>query len=189
MLAIIPIAIVGSLAYMTGRRIIEQTSINHLVSINILKSSELNRWMEGNKNSIKELAQRPLVRQNTVSIMSHDVADSEFLKVKENLIADHLLPRLENGNFSELFVLCPIHGIVMASTNRLQEGKYRNTRAYFIEGKKQTYIQGAYYSQGLEEIYMTVGTPIQDRQGNLIAVLAGRLDLSELSRIMLTQKR
>jgi PAS domain S-box-containing protein len=185
--AIIPIAIVGSLAYMTGRWIIEQSSINNLLSINILKSSELHRWMEGNKNSIKELAQRPLVRQNTASIMSHDVADSGLLKVKENLIADHLLPRLENGNFSELFVLSPIHGIIMASTNSVQEGKYRNTRAYFIEGKKQTYIQGAYYSQGLEEIYMTVSSPILDSQGNLIAVLAGRLDLSELSKIMLTK--
>jgi len=186
-LASVPIAIVGSLAYMTGRRIIEQSSINALVSTNILKSSELNRWMEGNKNSIQELAQRPLVRQNTVSIMSHDVADSEFLKEKENLLTDHLLPRLEYGNFSELFVLCPIHGIVMASTNRLQEGKYRNTRNYFIEGKKRTYIQGAYYSQGLEQTTLTVSTPIQDSQGNLIAVLAGRLDSDELSKIMLTQ--
>jgi len=185
--AMIPIAIVGSLAYMAGRRIIEQTSINALASTNLFKTSELNRWIAGNKNSIKELAQRPLVRQNMVSIMSHDVADSELVKIKENLLEDHLLPRLESGDFSELFVLDPIHGIVMVSTRRPQEGKYRNTRAYFIEGKKRTYIQGAYYSQGLEEIYMTVGTPLQDNQGNLIAVLAGRLDLSELSKIMLTQ--
>jgi len=186
-LAIMPIVIVGSLAYQTGRRIIEQTSINHLISTNILKSNELNRWIAGTRNSIQELAQRPLVRQDTIPLKSHDVANSEFLKVKENLIAEHLLPRLQYGDFSELFILCPIHGIVMASTDRRQEGKYHNTQAYFIEGKKQTYIQSVYYSQGLEQAAMTIGTPILDRQGNLIAVLAGRLDLGELSRIISTR--
>jgi PAS domain S-box-containing protein len=186
-LAILPVAIVGTLAFQTGRRIIEQDSINHLISTNILKSSELNRWIAGNKTSIEELAQRPLIWQNSLSLMSHDIANSEFLKAKENLISDHLLPRLKYGNFSELFILCPIHGIVMASSDSRQEGKYRDTQAYYVEGKKQTYIQNIYYSQGLEQATMTIGTPIRDKQGNLIAVLAGRLDLTELSRIMATR--
>ena len=183
-LAILPIAIVGSIAFQTGRRIIEQTSINNLVSTNVLKSNELNRWIAGNRTSIEELAQRPLVWQYTIPLMSHDLSNSEFLKMKNNLLTDHLLPRLEYGIFSELFILCPVHGIVVASTNGRQEGKYFNTQPYYIEGRKRTYVQSVYYAQGLEQAAMTIAAPIKDKQGNLLAVLAGHLDLGELSRIM-----
>ena len=183
-LAILPVAIVGLMAFQTGRQIIEQTSINNLVSTNVLKSNELNRWIAGNKTSIEELAQRTLIRQYTMPLMSHEMMSPEFLKVKDTLVAEQILPRLEYGNFSELFILCPVHGIVVASTNSRQEGKYFNAQAYYIEGKKQTYVQSVYYSQGLEQVAMTIATPIKDKQGNLLAVLAGHLALEELSRIM-----
>lgn len=183
-LTILPVAVVSLMAFETGRRIIEQTSINNLVSTNVLKSNELNRWIAGNRTSIEELAQRPLIRQYAMPLMVHKRMSTEFQTVKDALVAEHLLPRLEYGNFSELFILCPVHGIVVASTNSRQEGKFFNAQPYYIEGGKQTYVQSVYYAQGLEQAAMTISTPIRDKQGNLLAVLAGHLDLGELSRIM-----
>ncbi|MFZ3049019.1 MAG: ATP-binding protein [Desulfatirhabdiaceae bacterium] len=184
MLAVTPIVIVGALAYQTGRRIIEKTSINHLVSTNILKTSELHRWIGDSKTSIEELAQRPLVQQFSAVIHTHDASAPDFIQTKESLIADHLRPRLKYGNFTELFVICPIHGIILASSDPRQDSKYRDTQPYYLEGKNLTHVQGVYYSPSLEQAAMTIGTPITDKQGNLIAVLAGRLNLDELSRIM-----
>lgn len=183
-LAILPIAIVGTMAFQTGRRIIEQNSINYLVSTNTAKINEFNRWIAGNSASIEELAQRPSIRQYTAPLSSHDFQNLEFMKIKEKLVADHFLPRLKYGNFLELFVLCPVHGIVMASTDGRQEGKYSSTMEYFIEGKTQTHLQNVYYSQGLEQATMVIGTPVKGGEGNTVSVLAGRLDLGELSRIM-----
>ena len=187
LLSIVPTAIVGYLAYENGRRTIVQETIDHLVSINIFKSNELKRWVEDNKSSIEELAQRPLVRQYAAVLAKHDTPDPAYHKAKESIVEDHLKPRLKYGGFFELFVMCPRHGLISASTDEKQEGKYRDTYPYFIEGKSRTYIQGVYYSTVLEQPAMTISTPIKDKQGNLLGVLAGRLDLGELSKIISLQ--
>ena len=187
LLSIVPTAIVGYLAYENGRRTIVQETIDHLVSINIFKSNELKRWIEDNGRSIEELAERPLVRQYAAVLAKHDTPDPAYHKAKGSIIEDHLKPRLKYGGFFELFLMCPRHGLISASTDEKQEGKYRDTYPYFIEGKSRTYIQGIYYSPVLEQPAMTISTPIKDKQGNLMGVLAGRLDLGELSKIIALQ--
>ena len=187
LLAIAPTAIVGYLAYENGRRTIVQETIDHLVSINIFKSNELKRWVENNKSGIEDLAQRPLLRQFAAVLAKHDTPDPAYLKAKGSIVEDYLKPRLKYGGFFELFVICPRHGLISASTNDKQEGKYRDTYPYFIEGKSRTYIQGIYYSSVLEQPAMTISTPIKDKQSNLLGVLAGRLDLGELSKIIALQ--
>ncbi|MBM4278483.1 MAG: HAMP domain-containing protein [Deltaproteobacteria bacterium] len=184
LLSILPTAIVGYLAYENGRRTIVQETIGHLVSINIFKNNELKRWIENNKSSIEELAQRPLVRQYASVLVKHDIPDHAYRKAKGSIVEDHLKPRLKYGGFFELFLICPRHGLILASSDEKQEGKQRDTYSYFIEGKSHTYIQGVYYSPALEQSAMTMSTPIKDQQGNLLGVLAGLLDLGELSKII-----
>ena len=185
-LALAPMAVVGYLAYETSRQAIEQEIINHLVSTNLLKTSELNRWIADNKLSIEDLAQRPLVRQYAAILATHDTGP-EYKRDHDLLVTEHLRPRLRYGRFIELFVICPVHGLVLASDNEKHEGMYREHEPYYIQGKTGTYLQGVYYSRSLEQPAMTISTPIRDVQGRLIAVLAGRLDLSELSRIVARQ--
>jgi PAS domain S-box-containing protein len=187
LLSIAPTAIVGYLAYENGRRTIIDETIKHLVSINIFKSNELKRWIEDNENSIEDLAHRPLVKQYASVLAKHDASSPAYHEARENLIEDHLKSRLKHGDFFEVFVMDPRHGLISASTDEKQEGKYRNTDPYFIEGKSRNYIQGIYYSPALEQSAMTIGTPIKDKQGKLMGVLAGRLNLGELSKIIALQ--
>jgi len=187
LLAIVPTAIIGYLAYENGSRTIVQETIDHLVSINIFKSNEVKRWIKEDERSIEELAQRPLVKEFAAVLAKHDNFDSAYHKAKGSLIEDHLNPRLKYGLVLELFVMCPRHGLISASTNEKQEGKYRDTYPYFSEGKSRTYIQGIYYSSVLEQPAMTISTPIKDKQGNLMGVMAGHLDLGELSKIIALQ--
>lgn len=185
LLAIVPVIIVSLLGFRYGRDAIEQQVINHIVSTNLLKSRELHRWIEDDKRSLEELAQRPLIRQLTGLLKQHDVSSEIYSEAKSSLINEHFEPRLRlGGGFIELFVMCPLHAVVLASTNPDQEGKIRDHEAYFLEGKDMTYLEGVYYSQSLEQASMMVSTPVKDAQGNLLGVLAGRLDLAELSVIM-----
>jgi len=187
LLAIVPTAIVGYLAYENGRQTTMQETIHHLVSINIFKSNELKRWVEDIESSIEELAQRPLVKQYAEVLAKHDTPDHAYHMAKGSIVEDHLRPRLKYGGFFELFLMCPRHGLISASTNKKQEGKHRDTYPYFIEGKSRTYIQGIYYSPVMEQPAMTISTSIKDKQGNLMGVLGGRLDLRELSKIIALQ--
>ena len=124
LLAIVPTAVVGYLAYENGRRTIVQGTIDHLVSINIFKSNELKRWIKDSENSIEELAQRPLVRQSAEVLAKYDTPDHAYHRAKGSISEDHLKPRLKYGGFFELFVMCPRHGLISASTNEKEEGKY-----------------------------------------------------------------
>ena len=186
--AIVPTAIVGYLGYDIGKRSILEKTTDHLVSINVLKSRELDRWVKDAKNSIEELAQQPLIRQYASGMAAlHDRSDPSHRRAHRNIVEDHLKPRLKYGVFTELFVLCSREGHISASTDEKQDGKYRNTRRYFIEGKSRTYLEGSYYSPALERPAMTVSTPVKNEDGNTVAVLAGRLDIGELSEIMMLQ--
>jgi PAS domain S-box-containing protein len=184
LLAVVPILIVGYLAYENGRRSIEQETISHLIAVNDIKGDEIETWLDHNRQSIEELAQRPLLREYAAVLATHDESDPAYAKAHDSLIEEHLKLRLAYGDFSELFLLCPHDGLTVVSTDQHQEGKYRDDQPYFTEGKTSTYIQNIYYSQTLQQPAMTIGTPVKDREGKLVGVLAGRLNLNELSNIM-----
>jgi signal transduction histidine kinase len=184
-LAILPVGIVGYMSYNTGRHSIEQVTINHLISTNLLKSSEMDRWVDDNTRSLEVLAQRPLVVEYTGVLTSHNTSDQAYLEAKTKLIKDHFRPRLiTQSGFTEIFVMDPLDGMILASTSESEEGKYRDYQPYFTEGKNGSYVQGVYYSISREEAAMTISTPVIDDTGNLIVVLAGRLDLDVLSVII-----
>lgn len=185
LMAVLPTLVVGYLGYDIGKRIILKETRDHLESINTLKDRELVRWIEYSKSSIEEMAQRPLVVQYaSVMAASHEMQNFSYREAHKNVIENHFSPRLKYGVFVELFLMCSPEGHISASTDGKQDGKYRNSRRYFIEGKKRTYVEGSYYSPTLEQPTMTISTPVKDQNGNTVAVLAGRLDLSELSKIM-----
>jgi PAS domain S-box-containing protein len=185
LIATVPLAIVGVAAYENGRRTIIQQTINHLISTNILKEAELNRWIEEGRKALQRLAGRPYFKDSYPGVeRTHDSSDMEHKKVHQQIVEDHLAPFLETGGFLELFILRPEDGLVLISTEPAQEGKHQESQPYFTEGKKHTYVQNVRYSQSLEQPVMIIATPVKDRQGNLIAVLVGRLDLGELTRIM-----
>jgi len=188
LLAVVPVVVVGILSYFTGRRSIEQVEMNHLVSTNLMKSSELTRWIEGNEQRMEELAQRPLLVQYSDTMVEFGPSNPVYDLSRQALEEDHLKPRIRQaGGFIEVSVISPDKGIILASSDEMQEGKYYSNQRFFTEGKTHTYTQGVYYSLPLQQTTMIVSTPINDRREQLVAVLAGRLDLSDLSAIMSAQ--
>ncbi len=188
LLAIVPVVTVGFLAYYTGRQSIEQVEINHLVSTNLMKSSELTRWIEGNQQRMEELAQRPLMVQYSATMATSDAADPAYDLARLSLEEDHLRPRVKPiGGFTEISVISADKGIILASSDDMQEGKYYANQRFFAEGKTHTYTQGVFYSLPVQQTTMMVSTPINDKREKLVSVLAGRLDLRDLSTIMSAQ--
>jgi signal transduction histidine kinase len=185
LLAILPLAVVGYLAYDNGRRTIEQNVLNHLISTNILKQSEFDRWVHGSERGLRELAQRPLVREYAATLASQDPTDPEYQAAWASLAQDHLNPFLEEGSgYLALSILRAEDGLILISTDKSLEGKYRESEPFFVEGKNRTYVENVTYSLTHGGLVMHISTPIRDREGNLVAVLAGHADLAEMSAIM-----
>jgi signal transduction histidine kinase len=183
LLTTIPLAVVGYLAYDNGRRTIEQNTINHLISTNTLKEAEFDRWVRDHERLLRALTRCPLVQEYTAVLVSRDSADPEYQAAYASLVEDHLIPTLEEGGFLDLFILRGGDGLILVSTEKSLEGKYREGES-FSEGRDHTYTGNARYSLSLGEVVMHISTPIQDREGSLIAVLSGHAALAEISEIM-----
>jgi len=183
-LSTVPMVTVFGLVYVKAKNTIENRAFHHLEAVNLYKSSEIDRWLTDAENSLKALGQRPLVVEYTKALARHHQPAFSDMDSKVKLVKNHFQIRVDLGRFREIFVLCPLHGEILASTDHRQEGKFRNTRPYFLNGRENTYIQELFYSVSLEQPTMVVSTPVKDGKGNLAAVLAGRLDLSELSEII-----
>jgi PAS domain S-box-containing protein len=184
-LSIFPLAVMGSLAYNSGRQAIVHNSMNHLISTNVLKADEYNRWIEGEARLLGSLAQRPLVREDAAVLASTDPADPVYQAAREDIIQNHLAPSVEEkSGFLSLSVLRASDGLVFVSTDRRLEGQYRGSEPFFVEGERGTYVDSVRYFESEQGTAKHISTPIQDRQGNLVAVLVGRADLAVVSEIM-----
>ena len=186
LLLIIPLAIVGFLVYDNGRQSIEQDTLDRLTTVTLLKEAEFNRWLEGTQRSLRDLARRPLVREYAAVLIAREQTDPTYQAAYRSLIEDHLTPILEEeAGFLDLAILRPSDGMILVSNDEELEGKYRESEPFFLEGKRHTYVQNVEYVVSLGQIVMHVSTPSKDKDGNLIAVLAGHLDLAEMSEIMM----
>lgn len=185
LISIIGIFIVGYLSFTNGKTAIEDEIINHLTATNLLKEAEIERWLENNENILEFLVENSYFKDEFSNDMfSHDFEDDAYKEIHKNIIEEILMPGIRESNFFEFFLIRLSDGLVTLSTDAKQEGKFREDQQYFISGKKQTYTQNIYYSMSLQQPTMVISTPIKNRQGNILAVIAGRLDLAELSGIM-----
>src|SRR3990172_8702346 len=81
-------------------------------------------------------------------------------------------------------IIDPQAGQVIAATNPGEEGKFKEDRPFFINGKIGPYVQNLYYSVALQGPAMTAAAPLRTPDGRLLGVLAGRLDLAEMNAII-----
>ena len=187
-IALIPLLFTSYFAYISSRQRIEDLSLARLESINLLKAAEFQRWLDNESQSLRELARRPLIKQYASVLTSPEgsYAPSQQQFARSAIFEDHFAPTLfEEGRFTELFLLHPENGIIFVSTIQENVGKFREQEPYFMRGKEETYVQNAYYALDQGKPLMTIATPIWAENGRLIAVLAGHIDLNEMSSIML----
>ncbi len=183
--SLIPIMVVGYLSYRSGKDTIETAAVNHLVSTNILKKNEISRWMHNSSGLLAILVENPFFKRELAPEMAqHEQGAPGHPVVHKRIIEDYFSPLIGEGTFLELFVMRAGDGLVLVSTNPKQEGKYFDNQPFFVQGQRGLFIQNVYYSMAIQQSALTISAPIKDEQGNLLAVAAGRVNLSTLSEIM-----
>ncbi len=186
LISTIPLTITGFIQFYLARQRIKQDTMNHLYLMSTLKETQLRRWVEDGKRSIRELARRPLIREYTKILTLTDPLDPQHQKLKTKIREEHFNPTLEEERGSlELFILDAENGKILVSSEKKHEGMYREREPYFLEGKNSTFVQNAYYSMLLEQPAMTIATPVKSPDVDVAAVLAARVDLHEMKEIMM----
>jgi len=185
LIAQLPVLLTGLLSYRISKESLVQETVSFLVATNLLKSTRIKQWIDDATQNIVYAANLPFVRAQPVQgVGQNGLAGAAQQQVAEALRRDYLLPMVTQGRFVELFILDPVEGEVLVSTDKKQEGKSKNTMPYFLQGRGGTFVDTIRYSMTLQQPTLIISTPIRNKGGQLVAVLAGRLNLQGLSAIM-----
>jgi len=184
LLALIPLAVIGYIAYDSGRQNIVNQVKAHLESVAILKEQELQNWVEDLKHMMTWLAASPQVSNNAAILATYTASDPQYSAAHDSLVAEfRRIAVLEE--VSPVFLLDRTSGQVIASSDSAWEGKLREDRRYFLEGKSRIYVSDIYHSLSLGQPVMAISTPVKDGAGQLLGVLAAHANLERLSELML----
>ena len=186
MLALTPLLVIGYIEFRNGINTMKTQTMQRLVSINIAKAAEVNRWINACKSHLKSFAQRPLVRAYASALVSDGVSRNKRMELRQKIIENHFIPVIEATiGFIDLSLLNKQDGRIVVSTDARLEGLFREEEDFFKEGQKGTFVDDVNYSLTIEQLVMHVSTPVMDIDGNLIAVLSGHVDWHEMRKIML----
>lgn len=188
LLTILPLLAVGGLAGYLGRRGIEKQVYDRLAGLNDLKVTELQRWTDSNLDTITLLAQRPLVSYYASVLVEAEMFEQltpEQQTAYENLRKDHFQPTLNmRDSFQDFLLIRASDGQIILSTIPSMEGLFRENRPFFLDGLKQPSIGEVYYSVREEALAAYVSAPIRNSNGEVVAVIAGHLNLNQMQTII-----
>lgn len=174
---------VGLLAYSSGRDSLRDATISELQATALEKEAALNRWVEEKQTDVEALAANPTTIREA-SILLTAFRNSRDTRAARDRLVANVQSRVNNGEFLDISMLHPETGQILASTNPAEEGKFKEDRPYYLNGKKAPYIQDLYYSISLQSVAMTAAAPLHGSNGELLGVLTAQLDLTEMNDIL-----
>lgn len=174
---------VGLLAYSNGRASLREATVSELQATALEKEEALNSWVEEKQADVEALVANPTTIREA-SILLAAFRNSRDSRVARDRLVANVEPRVANGEFLEISLLHPETGQVLASTNPAEEGKFREDRPYYLNGKKAPLVDDLYYSISLQSVAMTAAAPLRGLNGELVGVLTAQLDLTEMNDIL-----
>lgn len=170
----------GRLVYNNGRRALEAATITELESTASEKEGALDGWILEREATLRALANSPYI----LAELKTFIADPNTTDAYERLTRELSVHTGPGQAFLTLFLLSPESGKVIVSVDPSELGGLRVDLPYFVKGRTRTYTTSIYFSPDLLVPAMTTSTPVRSEDGQLLAVLAGRLNLDELNTII-----
>jgi PAS domain S-box-containing protein len=143
----------------------------------------LNAWAQDRQLDITALTHSPDLREGVTALVA--APGSTEAQVARDRLARELQTWARPGQqYLTLLVIEAETGRVIAATDPSEEGKFKEDRPYFINDKNNPYVQNVYYPPASQEATMTAAAPFRSTGGQLLAVLAGHLNLAEMNAII-----
>jgi GAF domain-containing protein/HAMP domain-containing protein len=175
----------GSLAFVNARSSLVDSVYSRLDAVSTLKEDALDRWLDDRQNEVLSVSLTAGV-DRSLSDLAGNPEDSALYKTRHRELTTLLIAEAENlPSFDEIFLLSPVGGKILVSTNPDNEGDYRVSDGYYAQGRIAAHIQKVYTSPQTGKPTMTIAAPVFDSGGSLVGVIAAHLDLNQLDSIIL----
>ncbi|GGK68072.1 sensor domain-containing diguanylate cyclase [Amphritea balenae] len=129
----------------------------------------------------------PKMIANSNHVLTHiDELSISGIDEDQRLLAEQYLQQEltnwhhNNTSYNSIFIMNAANGEIFISSDPDLKGQFKEDRSYFIEGRRELYIQPPYYSISTQSPSMVVSAPIESAPGHPLAVVAARIELENL---------
>ncbi|ATX79726.1 His Kinase A (phospho-acceptor) domain-containing protein [Mariprofundus aestuarium] len=192
LISLTPLLLAILITYDQRVSVIETRTLDKLTAIRDLKVERLQGWLQ-ERSSDLEVMSSDAELSSLKNIISKDNSNPDRLEEFE-IIRKFIQHYLESySDYSEIFIIHPLTGKVLISTNPKMEGKDKSDYDYFIKPQQsgKLFIQDIYHSKTLLSHAMAFSAPIFYSlaiREHLIGVLVARVDLDHVLYPMLLDK-
>ncbi len=174
-----------STIYLIVRADVKKEIFAHLATAAQSRASHVVSFLQNHKTEVELLASDVLLKNTLRTVIDNNLDYGEHVRVASiEVAAAELKEALEIAeDFYEIFVIDP-GGKIIFSTDESNVGLDESANAYFLEGKKRSFIKDAYYSETTRKNSIAIATPIlDDEDKQFLGVFVARLELTDLYRI------
>ena len=181
--SILPLIAVGLITYGSGKNAIEEQTFGYLTATTELREDTVNTWISENEKELSLIATSHIFEENSARLLTRIEADPVYLRAYEDTEEYLDAKETDAESFFEISYISP-EGVVLVSTDSKRKGTDESGSGFFLNAKDGTFVQNVYISSEYPRPVMTVATPIKDDDGNLLGVLAGKLNLNDIDEMM-----
>ncbi len=165
--------------YMIARNALHNEIVQHLDTTSQSRKNHIETYLRMLEISVSQLSKSTIL-ESFLKTVKDDPRRKEAFEA-----AMQRLKRTKEVNSSIYeFLLLDKNGMVVASSGETGIGRDKSADAYFTGGQKGVYIKDAYYSEVIKRPLIGTAAPVTDSQtGELLGVLAARVELDDLNRI------
>ncbi len=194
-LSVLMVAVVGVVAYQRARASIQGTVFDRLDAASELKADSLDRWIDEQRRNVVFVAGLlgGYETGGAVEGLNEEVerlvggATGPQGRQAHDAVESILTYVVSKTADAQEFLVLDLDGTILESTVDEHEGLSQADEAYFVEGSSNTYVQPVSTTDLSDAPVITIATPLFDRGGQRIAVVAAVLNLERLDRIVLQQ--
>src|SRR5512134_171175 len=191
-LSVVMLAIVGVVSYLQARSGLQDAAFARLETAADQKASSLDRWIDEQRRNVVFTAGllggytggSATLAGPANELFADDVTPAERLEAHQAAV-DVLRYAVSQTADAEEFLILALDGRIVASTSLEHEGVSQATEPYFERGSSGTFVQPAETSDLTGKQTIAVGTPLFDRDGQRVGVVAAFLSLERIDRIVL----
>ena len=156
-----------------------------LEGVAILKETELNRFLESKMRAIEKAAGLDLFLEEIINMAAASDGDTRVWEEARRSGVRKILDSIRaiDPDFEEVFFITA-GGEIFVSTDVFQEGKLASRKDFFKEAQEKTFISDIFFSLQIDQLALTVSTPVKSGSGARAGVLVGRVNLSAVDTIM-----
>lgn len=183
-LAVLLMVVAGLVAYRNGSVALTDAAFFEMRAVAADKETAVSLWLNDAVSKLEYLAITPIVQNSLKNLQGLDIDSSRAEFIIRPLLAFFNQYAGDGKLFLSVMVLAADSGEVLTATDPAEIGEFKTDQPYFQNGRTGTYSSPPYFSETLQAPAKTISIPIQDEDGNLVAVVAARLNLERLAEVI-----